>query len=101
MLADFEGTLNAATIQCNVTNTQGTQITTQWRLQNFTGNSMDTSIINAPAGLFGFSGFYENSLTVLNLTGELDKVTVFCGTGLEPIGANFTLRIYRKYNYKH
>ena len=101
MLADFEGTLNAATIQCNVTSTQGTQITTQWQLRNFRGNPMDTSIINAPAGLFAFSGFYENRLTVLNLTDELDKVIVFCGTGLKPEGANFTLRIYRKCNYKH
>lgn len=62
---------------------------------------MVTGIINAPAGLFEFSGLYENCLTVLNLTGELDKVTVFCGTGLEPKGANFTLKIYRKCDYKH
>ena len=96
VLADFEGTLNAATIQCNISGTQGTQITTQWELQNFRGNPMDVSIINAPAGLFGFSGFYDNRLTILNLTSELDKVTVFCGTGWEPKGANFTLRIYSK-----
>ena len=31
-IANFEGTVNASTLICNVTNEQGLQISTQWTL---------------------------------------------------------------------
>ena len=106
MITNFEGTGNAITITCNITNSQGMQITTQWLLEDF-GNSapgMLVSIANVPAGLFeiggdpfpGVPGTYENRLTVLNLTHMLDEVVVHCGTGGDPRQGSITLRIYRK-----
>ena len=41
-------------------------------------------------------GYSQNELTVLNLTSNLDGVTICCGTEEEPELANFTLRVYRK-----
>ena len=63
---------------------------------------------NAAPELFSFSGdpipglnfTYENSLTVTNLTSDLDGVIIYCGTGVQPRQANFTLRIYRKFLYR-
>ena len=103
--ANFEGTLNATTINCSVTNSQGARTTTQWTLINFGGD--DTVVtpnnITAPE-LFSFSGdpipgfnlTYQNSLTVTNLTSDLDGVIIYCGTGMQSQQTNFTLRIYRK-----
>ena len=104
LIADFEGTLNATTITCNVTNSQGTQITTQWSLENFRGSAGLQTINNAAPELFEITGdpipgtmfTFENRLTVSNLVRDLDNVTVFCGTGVTPQQANFVLRIYRK-----
>ena len=103
MIANFEGTLNAATINCSVTNSQGVRITTQWTLGNFRGSDALITINNAAPELFSFSGdpipgfdyTYENSLTVTNLTSVLDGVVVYCGTGIQAQQANFSLRIYR------
>ena len=102
VIADFERTENATTITCNITD--GTQITTQWNLENFENRppGVLVSIVNLPQ-LFKISGdprpdsgTYENQLTVLNLTRELDEVIVYCGTGANPREANFLLRIYSK-----
>ena len=37
---------------------------------------------------------FDNKLTILNWTAELDGVIVYCGTGQDRKQANFTLRIY-------
>ena len=108
MITNFEGTLNAATINCNISN-EGRQISTQWNLRNYgPGDSSSLVAVSNAAGaaklidiggdpIPGFEGVtYNNQLTVLNLTSELDKVIVFCGTGQQQTLANFTLRIYRK-----
>ena len=104
VIVNFEGTLNAATLNCSVTSSQGIRISTQWTLVHFRGSAASVTINNAAPELFSFSGdpvpgfnyTYENSLTVLNLTSDLDGVTVYCGTGAQPRQANFTLKIYRK-----
>ena len=104
MIANFEGTQNATTITCNVTNPEGAQVSTQWNLGNFRGATNLVGISNAAPELFeidgdpipGFSATYSNRITISNLTSVLDKVLVFCGTGQWPRAANFTLRIYCK-----
>jgi hypothetical protein len=104
VVANFEGTLNATTINCSVTNTQGARITTQWTLTNFGRSDAFFTPNNVAPELFSFSGdpipgfdlTYQNSLTVTNLTNDLDGVIIYCGTGLQSQQANFTLRIYRK-----
>ena len=109
VIANFEGTLNATTINCSVTNSQGAQITTQWTLTNFGGDESDAFIFtlnNVAPELFSFSGdpipgfnlTYQNSLTITNMTSDLDGVIIYCGTGKQFQQANFTLRIYRKLN---
>ena len=104
VIANFEGTQNATTITCNITNPEGAQVSTQWNLGNFRGGTNLVGVGNADPGLFevdgdpipGFSATYSNRLTVSNLGSVLDKVIVFCGSGQRPMAANFTLRIYRK-----
>ena len=105
MIANFEGTLNAATVNCSVTNSQGIRVTTQWTLGNFRGSDAFVTINNVAPELLrlsgdpvpGFNYTYENSLTVTNLTSVLDGVVVYCGTGLQAQQGKFTLRIYRKF----
>ena len=104
LIADFEGTLNAVTITCNVTNSQGAQITTQWNLENFRGSAGLQTVNNIAPELFEITGdpipgtmfTFENRLIVSNLVRDLDHVTIFCGSGAMPQQANFVLRIYRK-----
>ena len=104
LIANFEGTENATTITCNVTNSQGVQITTRWTLGNFRGNTALQTVNNAAPELFEMTGdprvgtivTFNNRLTVLNLVRVLDRVTLFCGTGAMPQQANFLLRIYRE-----
>ena len=104
LIANFEGTENATTITCNITVSQGAQITTQWALANFRGNTGLQTINNAAPELFEITGdpvpdtmfTFNNYLTVLSLTRDLDRVTIFCGTGATPQLANFFLRIYRE-----
>ena len=107
VIANFEGALNAITINCSVTSSQGFRITTEWTLTNYGGSDATFTPNNLPTPeLFSFSGdpfpgtnsTYLNSLTVTNLTSDLDGVIVYCGTGARPQQANFTLRIYRKLN---
>ena len=105
VIADFEGTQNASTLTCNVTDEQGFQVITRWTLRNYGGHgSLLQSITIAPE-FFSVSGdptslpslTYRNHLVVLNLTTELDTVMVYCGGSDQFQQANFTLRIYRKY----
>ena len=106
MIANFEGTVNATTLTCNVTNSQGSQTSTSWFVQNFRGSSSLQSITdNFVPELFsvdgdprpGFNITLRNRLTIVNLTSELDDVTVYCGTGQNPEQANFILRVYSKF----
>ena len=110
VIANFEGTENATTITCNITNSEGNQISTQWFVCNFrsvNGRQFLTTE-NVTPELFHISGdpipgnsqaSYKNRLTVLTLDSDLDNVTVFCSDGIEQqhMAANFTLRIYRKH----
>ena len=104
LIADFEGALNATTITCNVTTSEGIQIITQWTLANFRGSAGLQTLNNAAPELFEITGdtipgtmfTFGNCLTVSNLIRDLDYVIIFCGTGAVPQQANFILRIYRK-----
>ena len=106
VIANFEGTVNATTLSCNITN-EGSQVSTQWSIENFRDAPSRFISDNLAPELFSFSGdpiptvpnfTYRNRLTVLNWTSELDRVTVFCGTGADPEQANFVFRIYRKFS---
>ena len=107
VIANFEGTKNATTITCNVTISQGAQVTTQWALANFRGiNGLQAITDNVAPELFQVTGdpidivgtmfTYRNRLTVLNLVRDLDRVIIFCGTGAIRQQADFVLRIYRE-----
>ena len=107
VIANFEGTLNAATLRCNISSNQGTQIGTQWNIENFGGNPALQGVSNAAPDLFEIGGdlrpgsttdTFFNQITILNITRDLDNVIIYCGTGVQPRQANFTIRIYRKFN---
>ena len=78
-IANFEGTLNAATLTCNIT-FQGSQISTTWSVGNFRGVEPPQVILeNFATELFSVGGdpdpnnpglTYLNQLTVLNLTSD-------------------------------
>ena len=105
VIADFEGTQNASTLTCNVTNDQGLQILTQWTLRNYGGHDSQLQSIAVAPEFFSVSGdptgfpslTYRNRLVVLSLATELDTVMVYCGGNDQFQQANFTLRIYRKH----
>ena len=104
MIADFEGASNT-TLMCDVfVNSGSLQITTQWFLEDFGGNT-GLQTLPQDASLFLLTGdlrpgdpsvTFNNHLVLLNLTSSLDRVTLYCGTGQNPRQANFTLIIYRK-----
>ena len=107
VIANFEGTVNASTLACNVTLRDGSmQTSTEWFVRNFMGISA-LQVINDDfvTEIFSVGGdprptdptrTFRNQLTLLNFTAELDRVTIYCGTG--GIGnreqANFYLRVY-------
>ena len=102
VIANFEGTPNAATIVCNISH-GGLQITTQWNVANFRGGGPNSLLAFTIAPeLFSVGGdpipntnlLFNNELTFLNWAAELDGVIVYCGTGQDPQQASFTLRIY-------
>lgn len=104
-IANFEGTVNFTTITCNISNSQGTQISTQWTIANFRGVSSQVIGDNLAPKLFIFSGdqiptapsfTYRNRLTLSTLDSDLDQVIIFCGSGINPQQANVIVRIYRK-----
>lgn len=100
VVANFEGTINAANLTCNITRDEGTQTDTFWSFVNFRGVAGRQSLINlvSSQNLFLAQGLFLNELTVTNWTSEIDQVIVFCGTGGKPTQANLTLRIYRKFS---
>lgn len=84
--------MNATTLACNVTLSDGiTQTSTGWFVQNFRGIPGTQSITDDfETAIFSIGGdplpndatrTFRNQLTVLNFATELDRVTVFCGTG--------------------
>ena len=102
VIANFEGTPNATTIICNITD-GGIQITTQWNVANFRRGGPNNLFAPTVAPELFSSGddpmpntnfLFDNELTILNWAAELDRVMVYCGTGQEPQQASFTLRIY-------
>ena len=108
LIADFEGTLNAITFTCNVTEPElGVMGITQWSIQNFRGVTVRRTItVNLAPELFLISGdeltdtpgFLANNILIIqNFTSELDEVVLYCGTARNPQVANFTLRLYRKF----
>ena len=106
MIANLEGAENATTLTCNITDPEGAQITTQWNVGNFKGSGPnDLRQISEAPELFFVSGdlipntnfLFDNQLTILSWTTELDEVIVYCGSGQVPQQANFFLRVYRKF----
>ena len=98
VVANFEGTINAPTLICNVTR-DGIQIDTFWTIGNFRGVPGGQAFINlvSTQNIFLAEGSLLNELRVTNWTSEVDRVIVFCGTGGDPTQTNVTLRIYRKF----
>ena len=98
VIANFEGTINATTLICIVTRGE-TQIDTFWSIANFRGVADRQSLLSlgSSPNLFVVEGLFFDELTITNWTSEIDQVIVFCGTGGEPMQANVTLRIYRKF----
>ena len=106
LIANLEGAENATTLTCNITNPEGDQISTQWNVGNFRGSGPnDLRHITEDPELFFISGDpipnfepleFNNRLTILSWTAELDEVIVYCGTGEMAQQANFILRVYRE-----
>ena len=111
LVANFEGAQNVSTLTCNVLNSGGARTSTIWFLQDFRSNPGLAAIaVGEFTELFLLSGdvilsdltiTYRNELTFLNFTSELDRVTVFCGTAINRQQANFSLRVYSKFQHKH
>ena len=112
VIANFEGAQNVSTLTCNVLSSfSGARTTTSWFLQDFRSFSGLTAIaVGEFTELLFFGGevipsdltrTYRNELTFLNFTSELDGVTVFCGTAINRQQANFSLRVYSKFQHKH
>ena len=110
VIVDFEGTLNVTTITCNIVNYSRIQDRTVWSISNFRGVSSFRAFGNdISPEMFLFSGdpipgapptqTYQNRLTVLVLSSDLDHVKVACGNSTLPVQAYFVFRIYRKPNY--
>ena len=108
VIVDFEGALNSTNIACDIVNRSRHQINTEWSISNFKGVS-SFQMLSDPE-IFLFSGdpipgnvptqTYQNRLTILILSNDLDRVTIFCGSSTFPTLAHFFFRIYRKhYNY--
>lgn len=106
MIVDFEGTLNATTITCNIVNSSRNQDKTVWSISNFRGVSSFRVLGDDTAPeIFLFSGdpipgagpiqTYRNRLTVLVLSSDLDHVIISCGNNTLPVQVHFAFRIYR------
>ena len=108
-MAGGEG--ESVSFYCRVLNeVNGTQATTEWFIERIdAGSSGPQTIVpdstfnitgeplpSLPAGLIISS---QTNLTIQNLTFDLDRANLSCGLGGTPItiGADFTLRIYRKW----
>ena len=105
MIADFEGAKNTTIITCDIVNITRNQINTEWSVTNFRGVSSFQTLSSNPE-IFHFSGdpipgtmptqTFRNRLTILNMTNDLDRVTLSCGSNTFPTQAHFLFRIYRK-----
>ena len=104
VVGNFEGAINAITVTCNVTDQLGNRAINTWSVGNFRGAQLRGFDLNLAPELFLVGGdpipsfpsaTYDNQMTILNLTSELDHVVLYCGLGGK-LEANFTLRIYRK-----
>lgn len=97
VLADIEGAVNFTTLSCTIFSEDNMMRTVMWSVM-FKGDTDPQALTDSKIFLIhgdlqeGVS--FQNKLTVLNLTPELDGVIVCCGTEEEPKLANFTLRIY-------
>ena len=92
---------------CRVLNeVNGTQAATEWFIERIGAGS------SGPQTIVGDSNFNivgetlpnsginsQTNLTIQSLTSDLDRANLSCGLGGTPItiGADFTLRIYRKW----
>ena len=80
---------------------------TQWSIKNFRGiNERQTITLDLAPDLFLITGdelasdpgFIANNILVIqNMTSELDRAILYCGTGRNSQEANFTLRLYRRF----
>ena len=104
VIANFEGTVNASTLTCNVTLSDGSMTSTAWFVRNFR-ESTGLQFINLDfeTEIFSIGGdprptdptrTFLNRLILLNFTAELDDVTLYCGTGHRREEGVFFLRIY-------
>ena len=103
VVANFEGTINATTLICNVTRGE-VQIDTFWSFANFRGVAGRQSLLSlsmSTQNLFLAEGLFLNEVTITNWTSEVDQVIAFCGTGGDPTQANVTLRIYSKFERRY
>jgi hypothetical protein len=105
VVANFKGTINATTLTCNVSN-NGHQIASIWTVKDFRNTSGHDVVTRVAPDLFHVDGDpdsfvdtprenFDNRLTILNFTSELDGMILYCGTKANPDEANFTLRLYR------
>ena len=103
VIANFEGTENVTTLMCNVT-FNGIQAQTRWGIEDFRGvPGLQNIVDNFDVNLFLVSGdidpadgfMFRNQLTILRLAPELDRTTLYCGTGAMPQQADFHIRCYR------
>ena len=106
MVANFERTVNDPTLMCNVTDVDGNQVLTIWRVANFEGvpsprqlTRMDTLFFIDGHPIPNAGGItYQNQITIVNWTSALDGVSLTCGSGgqdTEQIGV--VLRIYSEH----
>ena len=104
LIADFEGAINSTIITCDFVNRIRDQTNTDWSVINFRGVS-NIQTLSSNLEIFHFSGdpipgsvppqIFRTRLTVLNMSNDLDQVTILCGSNIFPT-ANFYFRIYRK-----
>ena len=108
VVANVKGALNVTTLTCNVSNSStGHQIASIWTMKDFRNTSGHEVVTPVALDLFYVDGDpdefgdtqpgakFDNHLTILNFTSELDGEIVYCGTKANPEEANFTLRLYR------
>jgi hypothetical protein len=103
VVANFEGSLNATTLTCNISH-EGSQRFTFWSIANFRGIAGIQSLgtlrdQNLPLQLMLRMDSFFNQVIVTNWTTELDQVIIFCGLGSQRTQANITLRLYRKFKF--
>lgn len=99
LIAGFEGATNISVLFCNIFS-DNQQISTLWNTGNVANGIIQPLSQSLTSLVVTKDSLYENKLTILNLTSNLNDMIVFCGTEEDPKLANFTLRIYRKYLHR-